>query len=144
MHNKGIHTVSLLLLLFLLTAALFGCGRKDAGIKQDGVPPESEVETAETLSDEQALSAIRSYCYLANPALEAIESDGEYPVYWDIASSSDQEIVVLFRSYTGAQKRFYIDRASGETSVTEFVPGIIDEEQQTDESFNVKDYFPAD
>ena len=93
-----------------------------------------------TLSDEQALSAIKSYCYISNPELESIVKAGEYPVYWDISSSDEDEIVVLFRSYTGVQIRYYIDRASGDTYVTEFVPGIIDDEQRTDESFNVRDY----
>ena len=50
------------------------------------------------------------------------------------------EIVVLFRSYTGAQIRYYIDPVSGETTVTEFVPGVTDEEQRTDESLNAWDY----
>ncbi len=50
------------------------------------------------------------------------------------------EIVVLYRSYTGAEIRYYIDPGSGETYVTELVPGIIEEAQSTEESFNVKDY----
>ena len=48
--------------------------------------------------------------------------------------------LVLFRSYTGAQNRYYIDPVSGEATVTELVPGIMDEEQRTDESLNVWDY----
>ena len=48
--------------------------------------------------------------------------------------------MVLFRSYTGAQIRYYIDRATGETYVTEFVPGITAQEQQTEERLNVRDY----
>ena len=92
------------------------------------------------LSDEQALAAIRNYCYVSNPDLESIVNAGEVPVYWEIASSDASEIVVLFRSYTGAQIRYYIDRISGDTYVTEFVPGITSEEMRTDESFNVRDY----
>ena len=57
------------------------------------------------------------------------------------ASTNDKgEIVVLYRSYTGAQTRYYIDQNTGETYVTELVPGIIDEEQRMDESFNIKEY----
>ena len=104
-----------------------------------------EVETAEAeeqlITDEQALDAIKSYCYMGNPDLESIVSAGQYPVYWDIASSDEKEIVVLFRSYTGAQNRYYIDRNTGDTYVTEFVPGITSEEARTDERFNVRDYF---
>ena len=93
-----------------------------------------------TLSEEEALSAVKKYCYSSNPDLEEIVDNGEYPVYWEISSSDEREIVVLFRSYTGAIVRYYIDRASGETYATEFVPGISSGEERTDESINVRDY----
>ncbi len=41
------------------------------------------------------------------------------------------------------QKRFYIARSTGDTYSTEYVPGITDEEEQTDEHFNAKDYMKA-
>ena len=92
------------------------------------------------ISDEQALSAIRKYCFIQNPELEDMVDAGEYPVYWDVSSSTDSEIVVLFRSYTGALLRYYIDPVSGDTYVTEFVPGITPAEERTEESINVWDY----
>ncbi|MBQ4370525.1 MAG: hypothetical protein II784_05930 [Oscillospiraceae bacterium] len=88
------------------------------------------------MSDEQAVAAIRNYCYINNPDLEKYVNSGEYPVYWDISSSGEKEIVVVFRSYTGSVNRYYIDPVSGETYVTELVPGIKDEERRTDESLN--------
>ena len=93
-----------------------------------------------TVSDEQALAAIKAYCYRSNPDLEAMVNAGEYPIFWEIAAADEQQVVVLFRSYTGAEVRYYIDRASGEAYVTEFVPGITPEEQRTEESLNVRDY----
>ena len=69
-----------------------------------------------------------------------IEKDGEYPLYWEIESEEESEIVVLFRSYTGALIRYHIDPVSGDTYVTEYVPGITLEEQRTDEQFNIRDY----
>ncbi|MBP5669706.1 MAG: hypothetical protein J6X14_05290 [Lachnospiraceae bacterium] len=95
---------------------------------------------AAKLSDNQALQAIKNYCYAGNPSLKEIESAGEYPVNWEITSSSAQEVVVLYAAYTGAQIRYYIDPVTGETYVTEFVPGITEEEERTSESFNVRDY----
>ena len=109
------------LLCLLVCVFLTACGKK-------------------AISDEQALSAVKRYCYSSNPDLESIVKAGEYPVYWDIASSDEQEVVVLFRSYTGAQIRYYIDRTSGEAYSTEFVPGLSAEESLTDEGFNVRDY----
>ncbi len=98
-------------------------------------------EGAAALSDEQALSAVKNYCFAREPGLES--EAGTLPVYWNFASVSETEIVIVFRAYTGALNRFYIDRATGETFVTEQVPGIIDEEQRTGESFNVRDYLAA-
>ena len=92
------------------------------------------------ISDEQAVYAVRHYCFASNPGLESMIAREEYPVYWEILSSDGNETVVLFRSYTGAQNRYYINPVSGETTVTELVPGIINEEQQTGESLNVWDY----
>ncbi len=110
-----------ILLCLLVCVLLAGCGKK-------------------TLTEEQALTAVQNYCRISNPDLERIEKDGEYPVYWDVSSTDEHEIVVLFRSYTGAQIRYYIDPASGDTYVTEFVPGISAEEERTDERLNVWDY----
>lgn len=93
-----------------------------------------------TLSDEQALSAIRNYCCANNPDLESSVNAGEYPIYWDISSSDEHEIVVLFRSYTGALIHYHIDRITGDAYATEFVPGITPEEEPTEESLNVWEY----
>ena len=95
---------------------------------------------AASLSDEQALAAIRNYCLISNPDLEDILNAGEYPTYWEIAARDEQQVVVLFRSYTGAEIRYYIDRATGDAYVTEYVPGITPEEQRTEESLNVRNY----
>ena len=166
MSKKHIRTAVAVLLLFALMTVLCSCGSKKdaeepAGPVTDDViadteesitdnaaadteepvePPEADAETVPDLTDEQALSAVKNYCYEKNPDLEEIVKAGEYPVYWDVSSSDEQEIVILFRSYTGAQNRYYIDRSSGDTYVTEFVPGITDEEQKTDESFNIRDH----
>ena len=92
------------------------------------------------ISDEEALAAIEKYCIANNPALEGIVNAGEYPVSWEIVSSDENEIVVLFRSYTGSETRYYIDRISGYSYVTEFVSGITPEEERAEESVMVWDY----
>ena len=92
------------------------------------------------LTDEQAVAAIRSYCIAQDPGLEQLVNAGEYPTYWDIASSDENSVVVVFRASTGALNRYYIDRSTGNVYVTEQVPGIIDEEQRTSETLNVWDY----
>ncbi|MCR5603712.1 MAG: hypothetical protein K6G27_08430 [Lachnospiraceae bacterium] len=92
------------------------------------------------ITDEAALAAIKNYCYKNNPDLKEMVDSGEYEVYWEIGSGDENEVVVLYRSYTAAIVRYYIDRTSGDTYVTEFVEGITPNEERTDETFNVKDY----
>ncbi len=94
----------------------------------------------EGLTDDQAIAAIAKYCAALNPDLEEIVNAGDYPAYWEIESGDAQEVVVLFRSYTGALVRYYIDRTTGDTRVTEFVPGITPEEMPSEESLNAWDY----
>ena len=131
---------------------LSGCTKKtdEAIVVESEKEPEVQIEVVEEpqatdeedakISDDQAINAIKNYCHVSNPDLENIEKEGEYPVYWEVQSSDENEIVILFRSYTGAQIRYYIDPVSGDTYVTEFVPGITSEEEKTDEVLNVKDY----
>lgn len=128
--NKVIcYILTYILLIFLLS----GCSNKNEVAKEIKI----EQTVNEIITEEKAITAIQNYCFSNNLDLEKIVEEGKYPVYWDIISSDDNQIVVLFRSYTGAQNRYYIDRSTGDTYVTEFVPGIMDEEERTDESFNV-------
>ena len=92
------------------------------------------------LTDEEALSSVRNYCLSNDPELESITDSEDYTVYWEIVSSDESEIVVLYRSYTGAEIRYYIDRVMGSAEVTEFVPGITAEEQPTSECFFAWDH----
>ena len=68
-----------------------------------------------------------------------VDSD-DYTIYWEASTTEEGEICVLYRSYTGALIRYYVNPETGDTYVTEQVPGIIDDEQKTDETLNVKDY----
>ena len=97
-------------------------------------------DTGNRLTDDDALMAVRNYCLLDNPTLQGYVDSGEYNIDWDIFTSEEDQIVVWFRSYTGAFKYFYIDPVSGDTYVTEFVSGIMTEEQMSDETLNAWDY----
>ena len=101
---------------------------------------EQSESSSEAITEYQALDAIKNYCFINNPTLKNMVDSAEYNISWNVVQNDADEIVVLYRSYTGAQIRYYISPVSGETYVTELVPGIIDEEQRTDESFNVRDY----
>lgn len=95
---------------------------------------------ADTVTEEEALEAIKKYCSVNHPEVnEKLDSD-EYTMYWSVSTNENDEIVVLFRSYTGALTRYYVDPATGQTYVTEQVPGIIDDEQRTEETLNIKEF----
>ena len=108
--------------------------------EEDTVTDQAENNEEDIITEEQALEAIKQYCFINNPELEEMADSDEYTIFWEVITNNAGEIVVLYRSYTGSQNRYYIDPKSGETYVTELVPGIIDEEQKTEESFNVRDY----
>ena len=115
---------------------------QDAETSQDTQDTQSAAQepAADALTEDQALGAIKNYCFTKDPGLQEKVDSGEYNIYWSASTNDNGEIVVLYRSYTAAELRYYIDPVSGETYVTELVPGIIDEEQRTEDSLNAWDY----
>ena len=101
---------------------------------------DNENSVENPISDDMAKSAVMNYCFEQNSALKDMYNSDEYTIYWEVEHSDDNQIVVLYRSYTAAEVRFYIDRITGDTYVTEFVQGITEQEEKTDESFNIKSY----
>lgn len=99
----------------------------------------TQAATDSSLTDEMILDAIHNYCVIGNTEFAELGGD-----HWIIESSNDTQVVVLFTSYTGSENRYYVDRATGSTTVTELVPGIIDEEQSTGETFNARDHIAAE
>ncbi len=138
--------IMMLLALCSMSIALVSCGAKKEKVGgETAAAVESKVEAVEakpesTLSDEQALAAVKEYCIESNPDLKDMLDSEDYTIYWEVESSEADEIVVLYRSYTGAEVRYYVDPVTGEAYVTEFVPGITEEEQRTDETVNVREY----
>ena len=153
--------IMMLLALCSMSIALVSCGAKKENVGgETAAAVESKVETVEAgqaeeseteetgseskpesaLSDEQVLAAVKEYCIESNPDLKDMLDSEDYTIYWEVESSEADEIVVLYRSYTGAEVRYYIDPVTGEAYVTEFVPGITEEEQRTDETVNVREY----
>ena len=155
------------ILLITIALSLVGCGHKkivcnetsdneattettttEENIEADIITEENteadiiteENTEADIITEEEALTGIKNYCYSQNAELKNMESSDEYTIYWEVTTNENSEIVVLYRSYTGAQIRYYIDPSSGETYSTEFVPGITDEEEKTNETLNVRDY----
>lgn len=138
--------IYIVLIGVLSISILTGCGYKrnetkdEISIIVEQIPDSTSDITSDSITDNQALESIQKYCYTNNPDLEKMVDEGQYQISWSVSLSNDDKIVILYRSYTGAEVRYYINRITGDTYVTEFVSGIMDEEQRTDETFNIRDY----
>ena len=138
--------IYIVLIGVLSISILTGCGYKRTETKNEisliveQIPDSTSAITSDSITDNQALESIQKYCYTNNPDLEKMVDEGQYQISWSVSLSNDDKIVILYRSYTGAEVRYYINRITGDTYVTEFVSGIMDEEQRTDETFNIRDY----
>ena len=136
--------------ILAMAVMLSGCGTagtSGSGFESEPIATQNEAtdvqqESAadERISEDQALTAIKNYCYNNNPELQKMVDSGEYTISWDIQSADDSQIVIVYRSYTAAIVRYYIDPVSGDTYVTEFVEGITAEEERSPETLNVRDY----
>ena len=152
-----------LIIACCMALGLAGCSSESSvdnntgsGLQVEAIPTETpqEPQTAETtetiettetadatapITEEQAAEAIRNYCISENPELAEMVESEDNMAYWDASTTDAGEICVLYRSYTGALIRYYVNPETGDTYVTEQVPGIIDEEQKTDETLNLRD-----
>ena len=121
--NKKMKKSFIVLVMISLLLLLFGCKVSNNKI-----------------TEEVALTSIKNYCYAHFENLKEMEDSDNFTINWEVVSSDDKQIVVMFRSYTGAQVRYYIDKGTGETYVTEFMPGITENEEKTGEVFNINDW----
>ena len=95
-------------------------------------------EISKEMTEQQAYDAVVNYCYEQMPMLYDMSPDEYY--YWIERESTDTEYVIAFRSYTGAFLYYYVNKQTGNTRETEYVPGIVDEETPTGVTFNAWNY----
>lgn len=100
----------------------------------------SDEEENGNLTREQALAAVKNYCYSVQPNIEKLDKSDKYDVYFEVESYSDDEIVVLFTANTGEEVRFYVDPVSGDANITAFIPGVSTQEEPSDEIIHLKKY----
>lgn len=146
MRIKGRNLILVTSLCLLMTGCGNNSGTSTAEVQvteqvtKEEVSTEESSEVTDTITEQHALEAIKKYSYSKDPNLKSMEDSDEYTIYWHVSTNDNNEIVVLYRSYTAAEIRYYINPSSGDTYVTEFVQGITDEEQKTEETLNVREY----
>ncbi|MCR5634387.1 MAG: hypothetical protein K6F90_03645 [Lachnospiraceae bacterium] len=104
------------------------------------VTADDGVADTDLITEDQALAAIKKYWFEKEPELEDMLDSDEYTIYFEVTTNDEGEIVVLYRSYTAAETRYYIDPETGNANITELVPGIFDEETASNEKLNIRDY----
>ena len=131
------------MLACVMALGLVACGTKTeetSSLQVEEIPAAEESVQVDKITEEQATQAIHDYCIESFPDLANMEGSDDYTLYWEASTNENGEIVALYRAYTGALIRYYVNPETGDTYVTEQVPGIIDDEQRTEETLNVKDY----
>ena len=119
---------------------------KEGLVPTPSLTPTPKPVEIKVMSNEQALKAITNYIYINHPAIKDYVEDEsnkeKAPCYWGIDEnrSAGNTVVVDFRSYTAAHLYYYIDRISGETYETSWVPMESDDEKRTGVTFNAWDY----
>lgn len=99
----------------------------------------SNSQSSKELDRDQTLAAIERFCREQNPDLNNMSQD-EYSFYWELTSETEQEYVVTYCSYTGSFTYFHVNKATGEVTTMEYVPGITDGEVPGAEEFQIWDY----
>ena len=116
--------------VFVVCTVFQGCGTEpdvDMGI---GYPsPEAELSTVpeKKITAETAYEGICNYCRITYDWSAA--EDNPDIMYLEMGEETESEYQVIFRSYTGAFVYFYVDKSSGTTRITEYVP-ILDLEEE--------------
>lgn len=99
----------------------------------------SETEPPKPLTDEQALEGFENYLYFKIKNLQQILDEDKIPCTWGIATSSKNEIMIMFKSHTGALLRYHINRNTGKTYVTQYAIET-NSYYRTRETLNVREY----
>jgi len=88
------------------------------------------------ITAEMAFEGVSNYCHSAYDWSAAEENPDIMGL--EMGEETDSAHHVVFRSYTGAQVHFYVDKASGTTRMVEYVPAL--DRQEDAGTINLSDY----
>lgn len=117
----------------------------EKGDNQESVDVEENIEEeTHVLSEDEIYDAIVNYCKIENPNLETM-SASEHQYYWSTESVTDNDIVILYRSYTSARIYYHVNPITGFVYTMESnTPEHELDEGFGHEVFNIFDYLPSD
>lgn len=121
----------------VMATLLQGCGTKNESA--DASFPSASRNTGVSeggITEETVYEGVYNYCR-STYDWSIAESNPEM-MYLQTGEETESEYQVIFRSYTGTFVYFYVDKASGATRLTEYVPALdLEEEAGT---INLYDY----
>lgn len=99
-------------LSFVCAALLFCSCRKN----------KSELAPSADLTAEKAYEGVSNYCHSAYDW--SVAEDNPSIMNLEMGEETDSTYLVVFRSYTGALVRFYVDKSNGATRIVDYVPAL--------------------
>ncbi len=129
-YQKSILSLVLAVTIMLSLAA---CGTKEpagaAGTSEPSAvsgiaqrPNEAFDSSENRITKEMAYEGVSGYCHSAYDW--SIAKDNPDIMYVEMGEESETSYRVIFRSYTGAFVYFDVDKATGTTKMTEYVPTL--------------------
>ena len=133
--------VFVFILVFVMSAVLPACGTKNEISSAPSVSDDSDSEGSQnSLSKEMAYEGVYNYCQSMYDW--SIAKDNPDIMYLEMGEETESEYQVIFRSYTGALVYFGVDKLSGITRLTEYVPNL--EIKEEVETIDLYDYLESD
>ena len=133
--------VFVFILVFVMGAVFQGCGTRNEIADSSGLSEDLGTEAPQNaISEEMAYDGVYNYCRSMYDW--SIAQDNPDIMYLKMGEETESEFQVIFRGYTGAFVYFYVDKLSGITRLTEYVPNLdIKEEAGT---IDLYDYLEPD
>ena len=111
------------IMVLVMSGMLHGCGTGDEAVDS---PNPSEDLTADSskndITKETAYEGVYHYCHSAYDW--SIAEDNPDIMYLEMGKETESEYQAIFRSYTGTFVYFHVDKSSGTTRLTEYVPSL--------------------
>ncbi len=130
-------TICIIALITALCVMMTGCGANSGTPVNTNDSKAADTETSvNAITEEMAYNAVDNYCHSKYDWEPAEEDKAE--MYVALGDETETEYEVVFRSYTGALVRFYVDKETGIARMVEEVPNMdIKEDAGT---INIFDY----